>query len=181
MTGPEQEQWLLAGLDASTARWKVISQQTMMAELAVKVLGPDVLYNDDMWDGYPLARNRILGHIREAGIANAVVLSGDIHSAWVNDLKADFADPDSPAVATEFVCSSVTAQNPVGGRLALLLATNPHIKFLDVRHGYTVCDVTPDRWQADYRAVKDVADAETPVTTIGSYVVEDGRAGAVKA
>ena len=41
--------------------------------------------------------------------------------------------------------------------------------------------VTPDRWQADYRAVKDVADAETPVTTIGSFVVEDGRPGAVKA
>jgi alkaline phosphatase D len=181
MTGPEQEQWLLDGLTASEARWKVISQQTMMAELAVKVLGPDVLYNDDMWDGYPLARNRILGHIRDAGIANAVVLSGDIHSAWVNDLKTDFADPASPAVATEFVCPSVTARNPVGGRLALLLATNPHVKFLDLRNGYTVCEVTPARWQADYRAVKRVDTADSPVETIASFVVEDGRPGAVKA
>jgi alkaline phosphatase D len=181
MTGPEQEQWLLDGLTASEARWNVISQQTMMAELAVKVLGPDVLYNDDMWDGYPLARNRILGHIRDAGIANAVVLSGDIHSAWVNDLKTDFADPASPAVATEFVCPSVTARNPVGGRLALLLSTNPHVKFLDLRNGYTVCDVTPSRWQADYRAVKSARDPNTPVQTIASYVVEAGRAGAVEA
>ena len=63
----------------------------MMAELAVKILGQDTLYNTDQWDGYPLARNRILGHIQEAGINNAVVLSGDIHSAWVNDLE-----PTSP-------------------------------------------------------------------------------------
>ncbi len=181
MTGPEQEQWLLDGLTASEARWKVISQQTMMAELAVKVLGPDILYNDDMWDGYPLARNRILGHVRDADVSNAVVLSGDIHSAWVNDLKTDFADPASPAVATEFVCPSITARNPIGGRLALLLATNPHVKFLDVRNGYTVCDVTPDRWQADYRALKTVETADSPVATIASFVVEDGRPGAVNA
>ncbi|MEA2596219.1 MAG: alkaline phosphatase, partial [Thermomicrobiales bacterium] len=70
---------------------------------------------------------------------------------------------------------------PIGGRLALLLATNPHIKFLDLRHGYTVCDVTPSRWQTDYRAVKDVTKADAPVETIGSFVVEDGTPGAVKA
>jgi alkaline phosphatase D len=181
MTGPEQERWLLDGLDASTARWKVISQQVMMAELAVKVLGPDTLYNHDQWDGYPLARNRILGHIRDARIANAVVLSGDIHSAWANDLKADFAKPDSPTVASEFVCTSVTARNPVGGRLALLLASNPHLKFLDLRHGYTVCAVTPDRWQSDYRALKSVETADAAIDSIGSFVVENGKPGVVKA
>jgi alkaline phosphatase D len=179
MTGPAQEQWLLDGLDASSARWNVISQQTMMAELAVKILGPQNLYNDDQWDGYPLARNRILSHIHDAGISNAVVLSGDIHSAWVNDLKTDYADPDSPVAATEFVCSSVTAINPVGGRLALILNTNPHIKFLDLRHGYTVCEVTPDQWRSDYRAFQRVDSADAEVSTIGSFVVENGRPGAV--
>ncbi|HEY7031691.1 MAG TPA: alkaline phosphatase D family protein [Thermomicrobiales bacterium] len=180
MTGPEQERWLLDGLDASAARWKVISQQVMMAELAVKGLRPDTLYNDDQWDGYPLARNRILGHIREAGIANAVVLSGDIHSAWANDLKADFAEPDSSTVATEFVCTSITAANPIGGRLAFLLPTNPHVKFLDVRHGYTVCEITPDRWQSDYRAVKSVETADAVIEAIGSFVVENGKPGVQK-
>jgi alkaline phosphatase D len=177
LTGPDQERWLLDGLDASSARWKVIAQQTMMAELAVKILGPETLYNNDMWDGYPLARNRILGHIQEAGIANAVVLSGDIHSAWANDLKTDFADPASPTVASEFVCSSITASNPIGGRLALLLASNPHVKFLDVRHGYSVCNVTPARWQTDFRAVRNVESDDVPVETAGSFVVENGKPG----
>jgi alkaline phosphatase D len=181
MTGPEQEQWLLDGLTSSEARWKIISQQTMMAELAVKVLGPPAQYNDDMWDGYPLARNRILGHVRDAAVANTVVLSGDIHSAWVNDLKADYADPASPTVATEFVCSSITARNPVGGQLALVLGGNPHVKFLDVQHGYSVCDVTPARWQTDFRAVASVTSPDADVQTIASFVVEDGTPGAVKA
>jgi len=32
MTGPEQERWLLGGLNVSTARWNVIAQQTIMAQ-----------------------------------------------------------------------------------------------------------------------------------------------------
>ena len=38
MLGPEQEQWVLAGLDASTARWNVLAQSVQMAELEQ---GPD--------------------------------------------------------------------------------------------------------------------------------------------
>ena len=179
MTGPNQEQWLLNGLDASAARWNVISQQVMMGELAVKILGTETLYSDDQWDGYPLARNRILHHIQGAGIRNPIVLSGDVHSAWVNDLRSDFTDPNTPVVATEFVCSSVTAINPLGDRLALILNTNPHVKFLDLRHGYTVCDVTPDRWQTDYRAFRSVERPGAEVSTIGTFVVQNGQLGAV--
>ena len=180
MLGPEQERWLLAGLDASTARWNVIAQQVMMAELDTQ-LGPGEKFATDIWDGYPAARNRILGHIMSRGIANPVVLTGDIHSTWVNDLKADFLEPDSTVVATEFVAPSITAFNPYARQLPFLLLGNPHVKYFDARHGYVRCELTADRWQTDICALETVADPAAPVATIASFVVEAGRPGAVPA
>ncbi len=181
ITGPEQERWLLDGLASTPAQWKVIAQQVMMAELAVRGFAPEPQYNDDQWDGYPLARNRILGFLQEAGIADAIVLSGDVHSAWVSDLKANFLEPSSAVVATEFVASSISAHNPFGPRLAILLPGNPHIRFFDIRHGYTRCDITPQQWQADFRAVPDVTAPDAPVETIASFVVQAGQPGAQQA
>jgi alkaline phosphatase D len=177
MTGPDQERWLLQGLDASPATWNVIAQQTMMAQLDTEPEAP-LAVNLDQWDGYPAARNRILSHVMSRGTSNPVVLTGDIHSAWVNDLKADFADPASPTVGTELVCTSVTADNPFAEQLGQLRQVNPHIAFYDGNHGYTVCELTPERWQADFRAVADVTIEGAPVETVAAFVIEAGAAGA---
>ena len=40
---------------------------------------------------------------------NPVVLTGDIHSNWVNDLRVDDRKPESPVVATEFVGTSISS------------------------------------------------------------------------
>jgi len=177
MTGPEQERWLLAGLDASSARWNVIAQQVLMAELDTDP-GDGQEFAMDMWDGYPAARNRILGHVMSRGTRNPVVLTGDIHAAWVNDLKADYADPNSAVVATEFVATSISAINPFADRLRFAPLLYPHLKHFDARHGYARCDVTPDRWQTDLRAMETAADPSVPIETIASFVVEDGQPGA---
>ena len=180
MTGPEQERWLLAGLDASSTRWHAIGQQVMMAQLDTRP-GPAETFVSDLWDGYPAARNRILGHLLHAGTPNAVVLTGDIHANWVNDLKADFLDPASATVATEFVTTSITADNPVGAQLPFLLPDNPHIKHVDALHGYTRCEVTADRWLTELRTVEHVASPDVPIATSAAFVVENGRPGAVPA
>ena len=117
MTGVVQEDWLLDGLRRSKSRWNVIAQQVMMAAVD---FGPGVagfdprlaglqVRNVDAWDGYVAARNRLLGCVLDEEIANFVVLSGDMHSSWVADLKPDFADPASPTVGTEFVGTSITS------------------------------------------------------------------------
>jgi len=109
------------------------------------------------------------------------VLTGDIHSAWVHDLKADFDEPASATLGTEFVGTSVTSDFPplyaLGAGLAL--ADNPHTKFFDAAsRGYVRCTLTQERWQADFRAVETVATPGAPVRTLASFVVENGRLGA---
>lgn len=179
MLGPAQEQWVLGTLDASTASWRTIGQQTMMAELDVSQT--EAAFNLDQWDGYPAARNRLLQHVASRGIDNVVVLSGDIHSAWVNDLKGDFADRTSATIATEFVCTSVTADNPLVDQLPQARLINPHIKWVDGLHGYTLNTVTADDWTAEFRTVPNVTDETAQVATTTSWVVASGQAGADEA
>src|SRR5262249_40962121 len=62
MLGDAQEPWPQPSLDRSRARWNVIAQQTLMAQLDRKV-GPGQQFWTDGWDGYPLARRRLLDFI----------------------------------------------------------------------------------------------------------------------
>ena len=57
------------------------------------------------------------------------------------------------------------------------LAGNPHLKWFDSQRGYTVCEITPERWTATYRAVADQFDESSPVTTISSWEVVAGTPG----
>jgi alkaline phosphatase D len=181
MTGSDQERWLLGGLAASTARWNIIAQQVMMAQLDRKA-GAQVGYNMDSWDGYPAARERILDFFEKRKPSNPVVLSGDIHSNWVSDLKRDFGRDTSPTVGTEFCCTSITSSGDGGpGSNRAYLGENPHIKYFGNQRGYVRCDVTAERWQTDFRIVPYVSSRGAPIETRSSWVIESGQPGAHKA
>ena len=81
--GAEQEQWLISGLAASTARWKLLGNQVYFSPLklvgAPRASGASVFLSNDKWDGYEPARDRVLDAI--AGSGNVVVLTGDAHEA----------------------------------------------------------------------------------------------------
>jgi alkaline phosphatase D len=161
----------------------VLAQQVMMARVNFAPTLPAPLLNLDAWDGVAAARNRLLGFVRDAGVGNVVVLTGDIHSSWVADLKADFADPTSPVVATEFVGTSISSDFPpqfiTAIQAALAHPSNAHVKFFDgVFRGYVRCEVTTSRWQTDYRAVDTVLAPSSSVSTLASFVVESGQPGA---
>ena len=175
MLGNEQEAWLTDHLANGTERWKILGQQVMMGELRVPQLDGDDLYNHDQWDGYPLARNRVFEAVGPDTTGNLVVLSGDVHSAWVNDLHANFLDPDSPAIGAELVASSISARNPLGPALALALPGNPASRFLDLRHGYTICDLTNERLLASFRATANVDQPDAVFDDIATFAIEAGN------
>ena len=79
-----------------------------MAQLRQKLDGADAFWTDD-WDGYPANRTRLLKRIGDTRVSNPVVVGGDIHSFFANDLHLDFDDPASPVVATEFVGTSISS------------------------------------------------------------------------
>jgi alkaline phosphatase D len=181
--GPEQERWFLDGLTRSRARWNIVANQVAMMQIDHK-LGPEIALSMDKWDGYQVERARVLRQIAERRISNAVVITGDIHSNWVGDLKVDFNDRKSPIIGTEFIGSSITSGadgTDTTPATEAFLPDNPHIHFFNAQRGYVLCTVTPKQWRTDYRVLSFVTRPGSPVGTRASFVVESGRPGAQKA
>jgi alkaline phosphatase D len=182
LLGANQEAWLYDGLARSPTRWNVLAQDVLMAQLRMSPVFGIVGHWTDAWDGYPVSRERLLAHLAASRVANPVVFSGDLHSFWVNDLKRDFDDSASPTVATEFVTSSITSPGPPHSRFIRWIPDNPHVRYFESRRrGYISVDLTPERMTTRFRAVKDVRNPNTGLSTLRSFVVESGRPGAVRA
>jgi len=107
-----------------------------------------------------------------------VVIGGDVHTSVVTDLKTDFDEPQAPVVATEFVGTSITSQGISAKSIETWRSDNPHIRFADsTRRGYTVLELTPQRCLARLRTVNE-KDSDSPVQTLATWTVEDGKPGA---
>ncbi|RAY15251.1 alkaline phosphatase [Actinomadura craniellae] len=183
MLGATQERWLLDGLRRSEARWNVIATSVMMARLDHDGPTGDIIWHD-AWDGYPASRRAITDTFTSARVRNPVLVAGDWHSTFVNDIKSDFDDPDSRVVATEFVGTSISTNGDgevYGPYYGPMIKWNPHIKFFDGdRRGYVTCKLDQHRWRTDLRMVPTVSRADARATTFASFVVEDRRPGAVR-
>jgi alkaline phosphatase D len=180
LLGDVQEKWLSAGLRQSQAKWNVLAQQVMMARVDRKP-GEVTAYSMDQWPGYEANRQRMLKLFAEGKVSNPIVLAGDIHSNWANDLQLSPHDSKSPVVATEFVGTSISSGGngqQIGKDTVGVLAENPFVKFYNQQRGYVSCEVTPKTWQTHFRTVEYVSRPGAPLVTRKSFTVEDGRPGA---
>ncbi len=176
LLGAAQEAWLLRRLTAPGPTWRLLGQQVMMMgrDFGNSPTVPGPRFNMDYWDGYPAARARLLGAVREAGTRNLVVLTGDVHAAWAGTLRDGGRD-----VGVEIVSTSATSGydgaeiTPAGTRA---LALNPHIAFHNNRRGYTVLEATEARLAATFRAVPAVTRQGVGVEDRATFVVEEGQA-----
>ena len=180
LLGNRQEHWLKRRLLQSRSDWNILAQQVMVARVD-RGLGKDQLYSMDQWSGYEASRQRLLSFLHERRVTNPVVLTGDIHTNYVNDLLSNFDKPDSPVVATEFVGTSISSGGD-GSQKAdytdSMLAKNPWVKFHNAERGYVSCTVTPQEWRSDFQVVEHVTRPGAPLITRKSFVVENGRPGA---
>ncbi|MEU5428712.1 alkaline phosphatase D family protein [Streptomyces olivoreticuli] len=197
LTGRAQLDWLKAGLASSDTTWRLVGNPVMMAPVAFGALPAHLLepiarllglptggiaVNTDQWDGYTHDRRELLDHLSGHAVRNTVFLTGDIHMAWANDVPKQAATyPLSASVATEFVVTSVTADNldetlhvlphtvslPAAGAIK---AANRHVKWVDMdSHGYGVLDVTAERAQMDYYVLSDKRKRDTTASWARSY------------
>ncbi|MSU66191.1 MAG: alkaline phosphatase [Opitutus sp.] len=175
--GDRQREWLFDGLAHSPAQWNPIAQQVILARVD-RVAGPEIGYSMDKWSGYEFERRRLLRHLDARKIVNPVVLAGDIHCNWANELIADFDDLESKSVGVEFVGTSIATKGDgqeEKKQAAVVRAENPFVKFYNDERGYVSCEVTPKTWRADYRTVPYVSRRGAPLNTRASFVVESGR------
>ncbi len=106
-------------------------------------------FNLDAWDGYPAGRERLYAAFAEAGV-QPIVLSGDSHAFWVNELK----DAGGARRAVEFGTSAISSPSigdaiggfPLG---AALMQANDEVRFCDQSaKGFILLTLTEDRAEA---------------------------------
>lgn len=183
LLGAAQQEWLFERLASSEATWNLLAQQIMVGRVDRKP-GDLVAWSKDQWSGYDANRKALLQHLADSGNQKTIVITGDIHSNWANNLHVDFDQPESDVVATEFVGTSITS----GGNGAAkrddtdaMLAENPFVKYFNAQRGYVRCQVTPEQWKADYQVLDYVEEPGSPVEVGASFVVEKDHPGLQKA
>lgn len=175
MMGIGQRNWLINDLNTSTSKWNILGQQVMVAPMVAF----GAVLNIDQWDGYPAERSRLYNSFTANNTKNMVVLTGDIHSAWANDLPlSGYSSANRTASAgVEFVCPSVTSPNPLSNLTpALIKLFNNHVRYVDLAYyGYTIIDVNKTRLQGDYYSVSTIKSKSFTTSWKQSWYVNSGE------
>ena len=185
--GFEQEQWLARGFATSQAKWNILTQQTLMAQcdLGADSNSPQAKFWTDGWDGCPAGRRRLFDDIQKHQPANPVVISGDVHTFYATNLKRDFdakASPGNPILATEFCGTSLTSDSRPQSSTEQILARNHHIKYgRSDKRGFMLMEISEKKMLTHFVALDDVLKADSGITTLQSFIVEDGKTGVVTA
>ncbi|MFC5749975.1 alkaline phosphatase D family protein [Actinomadura rugatobispora] len=176
LLGNGQLEWLDAGLRGSRARWNVLAQQIFLAQRDHQ-LGPGLEVALDGWDGYAAERERLLTSLLASRTRNPVVLTGDVHVAHANELRADFDDPGSARVGIELVATSIASDgdgyhDPVSN--SAIRAENPHIAYIDQRRGHVLCRASPGELRAEFHTVPHITRKGAPGSVSAVFTVPDG-------
>lgn len=186
--GAEQEAWLYEGLARSAragTRWQILAQQIVMGPVRAPAAIADWIpagappetrkavmglaaagraglpFNLDAWDGYPAARDRLLRAARESG-SNLVVLSGDSHNAWGNNLSVD-----GHAAGVEYAGHAVTSPGLEGYFPGVapadiargLREANSGLVYSDMsRRGYVSLQLWPDQVRGEWHYVPTITE-----------------------
>jgi alkaline phosphatase D len=183
LLGANQETWLFDQLRRSQSAgtsWRLIGQQVLFSPFSIPGLP---VQRTDVWDGYPMARNRVFDCLAADKITNVGILTGDIHSSWAievprNPWSGYNGATGAGSMAVEFVTPAISSPpfftSPEQRERARQLAPLArHLKFLEGEHrGYVLLDLTKDRLQAEWYHVATVSERSTEQTKAAGFVCE---------
>jgi alkaline phosphatase D len=168
--------------------WRLIANQIIMAKVITPDLNPYMTEEDidalqetwdqgrafveisklglptnfDAWDGYPAARERFYEMVHDAGGDGMIVVTGDTHTWWANDLTDRNGEPRG----VELGAHSVTSPSPyrkgfLGGKgseyTALTVSENNDVRYLSgENHGYIDLEIGRDTAKARFMAIDTV-------------------------
>lgn len=177
----------------SGTRWRILANQIIMAEVTAPNLMPiantpaiaelekvipqirdfiglttlDIPLNPDAWDGYPAARDRFYKSMADAGATDLIVLTGDTHEWWANELSDSAGRPMGVELGTAAVTSPGSssyfgAEAP--NYSAMLADRNPMVRYHDpFGKGYIDLALDRDGAKAEFVGVDTITSTEYTV------------------
>lgn len=202
LLGRPQSERLAKTMTASVAdgtRWRILANQIIMANVMAPNLMPiadspaiaeiekvlpqirnfialtslDIPLNLDAWDGYPAARERFYTSMADAGATDLIVLTGDTHEWWANELSNNAgrsmgvelgtAAVTSPGSSSYFGAEATTYST-------MLNARNDMIKYHDpFGKGYIDLALDRDRATAQFVSVTTITSTDYTVETRAEF------------
>lgn len=195
--GARQRDWLKKGLVDTGAVWRLVGNQVMILpwrvldfdEPRLRRLKPDLvrnagLYlNGDSWDGFQHERHEVLSHLDANDVRDVVFLTGDVHSFFAGDVRADFDRPKTKPVGAEFVGGAISSYfmddmpDLARGIQDMFRSAFKEIAYVEVLHkGYGILDVTPEQVICELRFV-DARDFYAEPYTAARFRMRRGHSG----
>ncbi len=192
MMGGEQRDWLFNGLSQSTARWKVLGNQTYMGSLGLTFGKYKIPFNVDAWDGFDYERLQMMQLLKDQQIENFVVLTGDLHTYMASHIKRDYLNKSifnyDNFLGVEFMTPSITSaglfdmlklKTPSGAVQWLaqgltnsaVRLTNPHVRYFNtVQNGFSTIEFRDNYcdWKA-YAVDKNVNSGTQKMSLLRQY------------
>lgn len=138
-------------------------------------------YNLDAWDGYPAARQRVYDLFKSTG-ARPIVLAGDSHAHWANDLL----DTRGERVGAEFGTTSITSpgfsdvlgtDTPVN---ETFVKDNEGVVYTDHgAKGFVLLTLTHQGVTAEMMGVSTILEPKATVAVLKTLTVAPGPDGGV--
>jgi len=116
MLGAAQKAWWKATMKASDATWKLWGNEVTMMRLRIAAaeslqIPQDLVISADAWDGYASERAELMTYLKDQGIKNVVLLTGDIHASFAGVVYDNFDVPSPTPVACELVGAGVSSNS----------------------------------------------------------------------
>lgn len=162
-------------LTAAELQYLQANQALLTPEVIALLQLPSIPYNLDAWDGYAYEREVILGTAKSKN-HNLVVIAGDTHNAWANELK----DVNGDSVGVEFATSSVSSPGleyylnlpaeQIPATEAAIVDLVPDLKYTNLKdRGFMTLTFTKDAVRSDWHYVSTILAKEFEESTSRSY------------
>ena len=131
-----------------------------------------------MWDGYPADRERVYEAVKAAG-ARAIVLSGDSHAFWANELH----DAKGARVAAEFGTTGITSPGAGDTIKAfsvgeVFASANKEVVFSDQSaKGFVLLSLSREEAKAELMAVSSIVSKTFETRVVKTFVVKPEARG----
>lgn len=213
MLDAKQEEFITETFSASKNNgkpWRILANQVIMGRLltpdftpyideeAVKAIEKDWAgirdfltlskYNmpvyPDSWDGYPVARNKFYKALSDKGISDMLVLTGDAHEFWVNDLTTE----KGQKIGVELVTTSVSSEtltaylgDGTADHNLLLTQSNPDARYYNALHnGYIELTLTPKKAKVHMVGISTVASRNYDAFTVAQFTIRPTKEDTLK-
>lgn len=204
MFGPVQSDFIIDTLKTSKESgkaWRLMANQVIMGRLLTPDLSPYVTeeameniekewggirdfvglsaYNlpvyPDSWDGYPIARENFYARLIKEDIHDLLVVTGDAHEFWVNDLTSEAGEK----VGLELVTTSISSKTMVAyldsataDYNLLLTQSNPDALYYNALHnGYLDLTLGRTKGQVKMMGVNTVIKTDYEAFTVAEFTI----------